>query len=147
MAFAVLSRTLSKTKGPVRPVAKGRAARKQYTADSKFGFTGPVFQRPAAVLPTPPVIQTKLKVGASDDKFEQEADRVAGKVMRLPHGARPAFDSYSELSESPGMATAAVQRRCTACAEEEDLRRIIRPNQNAYKCTRCTEGRSRTAFQ
>jgi hypothetical protein len=90
------------------------------------------------VLPTPPVIQTKLKVGASDDKFEQEADRVAGKVMRLPHGARPAFDSYSELSESPGMATAAVQRRCTACAEEEDLRpKIIGPTTVQRLCAEC----------
>lgn len=29
-------------------------------------------------------IQTKLKIGQSGDKYEQEADRVAGQVMRMP---------------------------------------------------------------
>ncbi len=29
-------------------------------------------------------IQTKLKVGAPNDKYEQEADRVADQVMRAP---------------------------------------------------------------
>jgi peptidoglycan hydrolase-like protein with peptidoglycan-binding domain len=30
------------------------------------------------------LIQPKLKVGAPDDKYEQEADRIADKVMRMP---------------------------------------------------------------
>ncbi len=29
-------------------------------------------------------IQAKLKIGAPDDKYEQEADRVADQVMRMP---------------------------------------------------------------
>ena len=29
-------------------------------------------------------LQTKLKVGAPNDKYEQEADRVADQVMRMP---------------------------------------------------------------
>lgn len=29
-------------------------------------------------------IQPKLKIGAPNDKYEQEADRVAGQVMRMP---------------------------------------------------------------
>jgi hypothetical protein len=37
----------------------------------------PSFQPRAAALPTAPVIQTKLKVREPNDKFEQEADRVA----------------------------------------------------------------------
>ena len=32
----------------------------------------------------PPPIQTKLTVGASDDKYEREADHVADTVMRMP---------------------------------------------------------------
>ncbi|HEX9372634.1 MAG TPA: hypothetical protein VF897_16605 [Roseiflexaceae bacterium] len=31
----------------------------------------------------PPVIQAKLTVGAADDRYEEEADRVAGQVMRM----------------------------------------------------------------
>ena len=34
-----------------------------------------------------PVIQAKLKVGESNDRFEQEADRVADTVMRMPDAA------------------------------------------------------------
>jgi 3D (Asp-Asp-Asp) domain-containing protein len=30
------------------------------------------------------MLQTKLSIGASDDKYEQEADRVADEVMRMP---------------------------------------------------------------
>jgi len=33
---------------------------------------------------TPPLIQPKLKIGAPNDKYEQEADRVAEQVMRMP---------------------------------------------------------------
>jgi Domain of unknown function (DUF4157) len=77
MAFALLSKSQSKTQGSVKPVPKQKSARGQRPADSRIGFAKPVFQPPATALPTAPVIQTKLKVGEPDDKFEQEADRVA----------------------------------------------------------------------
>ena len=32
-------------------------------------------------------IQAKLKIGAPDDKYEQEADRIAEQVMRMPEPA------------------------------------------------------------
>ena len=63
--------------GSVKPVPKRKSARAQHPADSRFGFAKPVFQPPTAALPTAPVIQAKLKVGEPNDKFEQEADRVA----------------------------------------------------------------------
>ncbi len=31
--------------------------------------------------------QAKLRIGTPDDKYEQEADRVAGQVMRMPDPA------------------------------------------------------------
>jgi hypothetical protein len=38
-----------------------------------------------SVLPaTPAPIQAKLKVGQPDDEYEQEADRVAEMIMRMP---------------------------------------------------------------
>jgi hypothetical protein len=77
MAFALLSRSRSKTQGSVKPVPKQKSARAQHSADSRFGFAKPVFQPQTAVLPTAPVIQAKLKVGEPNDEFEQEADQVA----------------------------------------------------------------------
>ena len=32
----------------------------------------------------PPLVQTKLTIGRPDDQYEQEADRVADQVMRMP---------------------------------------------------------------
>jgi hypothetical protein len=77
MAFALLSKSQSKTQGSVKPVPKQKSARGQRPADSRFGFAKPGFQPQPAALPTAPVIQTKLKVGELDDEFEQEADRMA----------------------------------------------------------------------
>ncbi|MDH5218146.1 MAG: DUF4157 domain-containing protein [Gammaproteobacteria bacterium] len=56
---------------------------------------------------TPPLIQPKLKIGASNDKYEQEADRVADQVMRMPIST--GVDSQS----SPQ-----IQRMCSECEEE-----------------------------
>jgi len=60
-----------------------------------------------------PVIQTKLTVSRPGDTHEQEADRVADAVMRMPE---------PEASQSSGPTTttpaAVVQRRCTDCEEE-----------------------------
>lgn len=38
--------------------------------------------------PTQPLVQAKLELGEPNDKFEQEADRVADQVMRAREGAR-----------------------------------------------------------
>lgn len=46
-------------------------------------------------------IQPKLKVGAPDDPYEQEADAVAERVVRMPGPP------------------ATIQRKCTACEDEE----------------------------
>lgn len=63
------------------------------------------------------VIQAKLTVGQPGDVYEQEADRIADQVMRMPD--RPS--SNQELSFSSFHASTA-QRKCTAC-EEEKLQR------------------------
>ena len=58
-----------------------------------------------------PAIQTKLAVNQPGDVYEQEADRVADQVMRMA-------------------APVAVQRKCTACAEDERVQR---------KCSHCEQ--------
>ncbi len=45
-------------------------------------------------------IQAKLTIGQPNDKYEQEADRIADRVMRMPDRA-------------------AIQRKCTDCEEEK----------------------------
>lgn len=53
-----------------------------------------------------PTVQTKLTVGKPNDKYEQEADRVADQV----------------ISTDPGPAQA-LQRKCAACKGEEQVQR------------------------
>ena len=50
----------------------------------------------------PPLVQAKLRIGAQNDKFEQKADSVADKVMRMPepgHGIASGgdYDSHGGM--------------------------------------------------
>jgi hypothetical protein len=56
---------------------------------------------PSFFTGSPGMIQSKLSVGHPDDKYEQEADRVADQVVRLP--TKPIN----------------IQAKCAACEEEE----------------------------
>ncbi|MGH8563232.1 MAG: DUF4157 domain-containing protein [Gammaproteobacteria bacterium] len=95
----------------MRPAPKQKSARAQHSAYSRFGFANPVCQTQTAALPTPSVIQTKLKIGEPDNKFEEEADRVAEQVMRMPDSGGLG------ISES----AAKIQRKCAACPSGEGL--------------------------
>ncbi|MCL4504862.1 MAG: DUF4157 domain-containing protein [Chloroflexi bacterium] len=53
-------------------------------------------------------IQPKLTVGAADDSYEQEAERVAAQVMRMPAAPRRVEDDSATAPISP--ATAGVHR-------------------------------------
>ena len=73
--------------------------------------------KPMPASPTfaaPVGMQTKLEVGPAGDRFEQEADRTADSVMRMPN---------------PGMSVAAaplqISRNCAVCErEEKDEKRV-----------------------
>lgn len=58
-------------------------------------------------------IQAKLQVNEPGDAFEQEADQVAGKVMRMPD---PQADPGATVSNRTQMSR--IQRKCTECEEE-----------------------------
>src|SRR5262245_16321101 len=60
-------------------------------------------------------VQAKLVVGPVNDPYEQEADRVADHVMRMPDTeiAKPA-------EKDPGPV---IQRLCSGCEEEEQVQR------------------------
>ena len=76
-----------------------------------------------------PLIQPKLKIGAPDDKYEQEADRVADQVLRIPEGQ--ILSTGREVSNMS--ADHSVQRLCTECKgelnEEADIQRKASPGQ------------------
>src|ERR1700676_761415 len=56
-----------------------------------------------------PVLQAKLQIGAADDPLEQEADRVAEQVTRMPEA------DVAITTASPHLA-----RKCAACEEKEE---------------------------
>src|SRR5262249_51280645 len=112
---------------------KHKSARAQYPADARFGFAS-VFQPQTAALPTIPMIQAKLKVGEPDDKFEEEADRVAeltenGNSSILPSAiarSRSPVGSLQRLYGNPAMLqmrpsrSGILQRKC-ACGASDGM--------------------------
>ena len=88
--------------------------------------------RPAAAarvgrLVTAPRVQAKLRIGAPDDAYEREADRVADRVMRMPEPA--------------------VQRTCAACEQEQVQRQPLEEEEEMLQtkprlqrmCAECEE--------
>lgn len=67
------------------PLSKAKGSRSPLS-----GFSPPITSTQslslASIAPILP-IQRKLKIGASNDRYEQEADRVAEQVMRMPDSA------------------------------------------------------------
>jgi hypothetical protein len=76
------------------------------------------------------LLQAKLAVNEPGDQYEQEADRVADRVMRLasPGGTVPATPAGQGL-----------QRACASCEEEERLQRAPLPDVLQRKCAACEE--------
>ncbi len=68
------------------------------------------------------MIQTKLTVGAAGDKYEQEADRVASQVMRMPAPAASIAQRRGEEDEIQAKPLAAsVTPLIQRAAEEDEL--------------------------
>ena len=60
-------------------------------------------------------IQAKLKIGKANDKYEQEADRVADQVMRMPE-----LQAHMIAQVSGHVQGNQIQRMCTKCEEKEE---------------------------
>lgn len=80
MAFVLISKPGTKTKISATPVRKHKPSAWATYCRSQLGFARSASRPRSAV----PVIQTKLQIGEPNDKFEQEADRIADEVMRMP---------------------------------------------------------------
>jgi hypothetical protein len=84
-------------------------------------------------------IQPKLTIGAPNDRYEQEADRVAAQVMSMAPSIPPGLQRHAEedeLQTKPLAATITplvqgkeekkdpLQAKCEACGEEEQVQRF-----------------------
>ncbi|WP_343305655.1 DUF4157 domain-containing protein [Chitinophaga niabensis] len=67
-----------------------------------------------------PAIQTKLTVNEPGDRYEQEADAMADKVMRMPAAAGGNESSFFRPATM-------LQRKCVHCEEEEAQRKEVGP--------------------
>jgi hypothetical protein len=77
-------------------------------------------------------IQTKLKVSQPGDDYEQEADRVAEQVMRMPSLKQPYFSTISDDDENKK-----IGRKCKSCEDEEDSEKFkISRKENSYLSNR-----------
>ena len=65
------------------------------------------------------LIQPKLMVNAPNDAYEQEADAVADRVMRMPLVS-------SKSIGTQGMLASSVQRKCAHCEEEKKKMPVMR---------------------
>jgi outer membrane protein OmpA-like peptidoglycan-associated protein len=68
------------------------------------------------------LIQAKLQISRPGDKYEQEADRMADQVMRMP-GPEVVPGASGAPRESPN-----IQRLCTEC--EDEMQRQASPEEN-----------------
>ncbi len=67
-------------------------------------------------------IQPKLKINQPNDKYEQEADRVADRVMRMPEPKQSSVNGHWSLGKG-GNESPLVQRQsdeCPECNEKEE---------------------------
>ena len=65
-----------------------------------------------------PFFQAKLTVNEPGDQYEQEADAVAERVMRMPEGGSDA--PFFKMNPVP---VSAIQKKCAHCEEEEKLQK------------------------
>ena len=126
-----------------KPLSKDTATRKRSgikqtsapkTTTMPISSTGYTFIQPKLICPCDggcpscsPVVQSKLKVGAIRDKYEQKADRVADEVMRVPEPQvqrQAGNEEEKELIQARSIAdqiTPLVQRQVEEEEEEEEL--------------------------
>ena len=94
------------------------------TSSSVVGGLGGVSTTPLGH--SHPVLQAKLTVNQPGDVYEQEADRVADQVMRMPE---PAPGSPAPASGTSKLMTPSIQRMCPECEEETKLQRAKFPDE------------------
>ncbi|MDJ0807572.1 MAG: DUF6402 family protein [Gammaproteobacteria bacterium] len=67
------------------------------------------------------VPQAKLRINTPGDVFEQEADRVAEQIMRMPDPRLSLQDGDRSLDDQSLQPEPMIQRLCKSCAEDDEL--------------------------
>jgi hypothetical protein len=80
-----------------------------------------------------PSIQMKMKVNQPGDKLEQEADRMADKVMRMPTPASPATEEKLQRQADDRLQKAAVPEEKIQKKGEEKLQKAPAPEERIQK--------------
>lgn len=70
-------------------------------------------------------VQTKLQVNEPGDVYEQEADAMADRVMRMVGN-----NQQSVPNSVTGLIGKSVQRKCASCEEEDKRRKVMRKEAN-----------------
>ena len=70
-----------------------------------------------------PVIQAKLTISQPGDPYEQEADRIADQVMRMPDREVSSLSHNPETIQRTCAACASGQKPCPKCSVDDELQR------------------------
>ena len=91
---------------PPRQAARARAVETRIPSPAATPAPSPLIllQRSIGNRAVGRLVQAKLRVGRPGDRFEREADRVAGQVMRMPAGAAPAAIAGGAASDTAARA-------------------------------------------
>ena len=89
------------------------------------------------------VIQAKLRIGRRNDIYEQEADRVAEQVMRMPEQVRQQPLAEEEEEIQPAQIKSLLPRQSIEEEEEEELQMQPLGEEEELLQTREVSGRSR----
>lgn len=121
MAFALLSKT-KRSRTTIAAARRKSSAQRLHALNPQRGMRDAAWQPQPSISATPPLIQTKFKVGAPNDKFEQEADRVADEVMRMPESAvanAAISGGQNPHDDSRVNPRPMIQPLCAECATEQ----------------------------
>ena len=70
-----------------------------------------------------PFFQPKLTINSPNDKYEQEADTVADKVMQMEMPSLQKKSGTDSFFLSSPVSITPLQRKCDDCKEEEKMQR------------------------
>jgi outer membrane protein OmpA-like peptidoglycan-associated protein len=88
----------------------------------------------AEPLKLPGTLQAKLTMGKANDAFEQEADRVASEVMRMPNAA--------DVGSLDHAGTAQLQRKCSCASQEGGCDKCREERLSLKRCDAGSRGAS-----
>ena len=111
MPFALTS----KPSTAVKFATKRKPGKASLISHSGRGNAGSAFRPPIVEQATDPTIQTKLSVSEPNDKYEQEADRVADEVMRMPES------NQRQATSTSANTVHSIQRVCNSCQDEDKI--------------------------